>query len=196
MPYYTQYRNISILEYQLLLLGQDYMIKNILLRVGFSHFMGVLVFNTTVEPQQTNTAKKPPRCLSNQVKLGKAAQADVTEWHRAAAAGYSLALKELWSKIKQEMESIAVEHHKSIRKVSNDVHMGSTVSLGKHSKISPWNVYIWKEHVLEKENQTDTGSDPHYEHESDSNTILRHHGSTSLTGSCQELVRKISEANC
>ncbi|KAF8331608.1 hypothetical protein F5887DRAFT_1081199 [Amanita rubescens] len=117
-----------------------------------------LVFQTDIQPTQednpqTASAKRLPR-----PPLGKSAQNEVNERRRVAAANYNHTVDELWSKIRQESERIAVEHHKSLQKVSTDIHMRPTVSLGKHCKISSWNAFIWKKRELEKENQTSNGA--------------------------------------
>src|SRR6266550_122084 len=109
-----------------------------------------LVFQTSIQPMQQNTQtrtyKRP--ALSAEVR------ASATKERQAAAKAYSNAIDGLWSKMREEAESIAIEHKKSFRKVSSNIHMIPTVSLGKHSKISPWNAFLWDERRAEKENGT------------------------------------------
>lgn len=113
-----------------------------------------LVFHTAIQPTVPQKASGRPR----PPQLGKNAQAAATERRRLAKENYSSALDGLWSKVQHDVETLAVEHHKSIRKVSSDLHMGSTVSLGKHSRISTWNAYTWKTRKLDKENNLRTGN--------------------------------------
>src|SRR6266576_6526962 len=116
-----------------------------------------LVFQTDIQPTHEDTPQTP-QTTSKHPPLGKSAQREVTERRRVAAAKYNHTVEELWSTIRQESEKIAVEHHKSLRRVSTDIHMKPTISLGKHSKISAWNAFLWKKRKLEKENQMANGN--------------------------------------
>jgi hypothetical protein len=122
---------------------------------GTRHYlMRGLVFHTAIQPtapQKTSSRPRPP-------KLGKIAQAAVIERRQVAKKNYSGALDGLWSRVQREVETLAVEHHQSVQRVSNDLHMGGTVSLGKHSKISAWNAYVWKMRKLDKENTENSGN--------------------------------------
>jgi hypothetical protein len=64
---------------------------------------------------------------------------------------YRSALKDTWEKINDLTENLAVAHHKSIRQIQLELHMGWQVGFTDCKKTSAWNAFCWKK-SQEKEN--------------------------------------------
>lgn len=107
-----------------------------------------LVFQTSIQPTQQN----PQQRTCKRAALTAEEQASASKERQAAAKAYSDALDGLWSKMREGAENVAIKHRKSFRKVSSDIHMIPTISLGKHSKVSPWNTFLWSRRQADKEN--------------------------------------------
>jgi hypothetical protein len=75
----------------------------------------------------------------------------ITAHQRLASQSYKSALKDTWEKIDKLTKNLAVAHHKSIRQVQLELHMGRQVGLAGHKKTSAWNTFCWKK-SQEKEN--------------------------------------------
>jgi hypothetical protein len=78
------------------------------------------------------------------IRLSKDARAAVTGRQREAARRYKKDLDTAWAQIDDATQNIATTHNKSVRHVQGQFHMGRILSHGKHSKISPWNAFMWK----------------------------------------------------
>jgi hypothetical protein len=110
-------------------------------------------FQTQIQPTQKNNKKR----TGVRPRLSKEAQDALTACRRAAAASYQEALGDVWAKLDQDTKELAGKFHKSINKVSNDLHMGRQVSLKRHSKRSAWNAFCWKKSLENKENANTNG---------------------------------------
>ncbi|KAF8324835.1 hypothetical protein F5887DRAFT_838566, partial [Amanita rubescens] len=84
-------------------------------------------------------------------KLTKEFQTGLNERRRAAYLSYKNSIQSLLSGLEKDIERVAIENSKSIRKVSQDVQMARQVLL-RHSKLSAWNAFTWKKTQNEKEN--------------------------------------------
>lgn len=82
-------------------------------------------YQTKIQPTQKNCKKQ----TSTWLRLSKDTQAALMARHHAAAAGYATALQGVWAKLNEETRELATTYHKSINKVSNDLHMGKQLSL-------------------------------------------------------------------
>jgi hypothetical protein len=112
-------------------------------------------FESQIQPTQKNRKKR----TSTRPQLNKEAQDALTAHHRAAAAGYQEVLDGVWAKLDGDAKNVASQFHKSINKVSNDLHMGRQVSLNRHSKLSAWNAFCWKKSQENKENANANGNE-------------------------------------
>ncbi|KAG1871317.1 hypothetical protein DFJ58DRAFT_644462, partial [Suillus subalutaceus] len=80
------------------------------------------------------------------VHLSKEARALLTTQRRQKSQGFRTALHEAWLHLDESMKTIASSHHKSIRRVQNDLYVGHTALRFKRTKSSPWNAFCWKKH--------------------------------------------------
>lgn len=88
---------------------------------------------------------------SSRPRLSEEARAAVNARRRNAAEHYQKDLAEAWAKIDETTADLAAVHHKSLRRVQSELHMGHLLSRTKHTKTSAWNAFCWKKNQ-EKEN--------------------------------------------
>ena len=107
-------------------------------------------YETSVGPtKRTQVGKRTiPR-----VRLSKEARAALTARQREAAARYKNDVEDVWTKIDEATEDLAVNHHKSLRHVQSELHMGRLMARTKRQKTSAWNAFCWKKRQ-EKENDS------------------------------------------
>ena len=84
-------------------------------------------------------------------KVTKDVRAAIAARRRLASQSYKSALRDTWVKIDELTENLAVAHHKSLRQVQLELHMGHQVSHTEHKKTNVWNAFCWKK-SQEKEN--------------------------------------------
>lgn len=77
-------------------------------------------------------------------KLSKEAHEALRERRRASAEKFDTALRAAWSTIDGITDNLATSHHKSIRRVQSELHMGSLLTRKRHSKTNAWNAFLWK----------------------------------------------------
>ena len=92
-------------------------------------------------------------------QLSKEAHAAVNARRRQAAQNYQNDLGEAWKKIDEVVETLAATHHKSVRRVQSDIHMGSMITKRVHKKSNAWNAFCWKK-SQNKENGNSLYSGP------------------------------------
>jgi hypothetical protein len=95
----------------------------------------------------TQTVKKKTK----RPQLSKEARAAVNARRRQASQNYRNDLEEAWKKIDEVTENLAATHHKSIRRVQSELHMGSIMAKREHKKTNAWNAFCWKK-SQDKEN--------------------------------------------
>jgi hypothetical protein len=84
-------------------------------------------------------------------KVTKDVRAAIAARRRLASQSYKSALRETWVKIDELTENLAVAHHKSLRQVQLELHMGRQVGHTERKKTNVWNAFCWKK-SQEKEN--------------------------------------------
>ncbi|KAG1787786.1 uncharacterized protein HD556DRAFT_1246258 [Suillus plorans] len=57
---------------------------------------------------------------------------------------FKVALDNAWDQIDDATKTIASAHHKSVRRVQNDLYIGHGILRSRHSKLNVWNVFCWK----------------------------------------------------
>jgi hypothetical protein len=77
-------------------------------------------------------------------KLTKEARIAVNARRRVAAHNYKNDLEEAWSKIDEVTEDLALTHHKSVRRVQSELHMGRQLASRECKKTNGWNAFCWK----------------------------------------------------
>ena len=97
-----------------------------------------------------NIAKHGPR-----VQLSKDARIAVKAHRQAAARLYRTDLEDAWTKMRGITEDLAVNHHKSIRRVQTELNMSCGIARFKHKKTNAWNAFCWKKRQ-DKENNSDS----------------------------------------
>jgi|SRR5580693_8678026 hypothetical protein len=85
------------------------------------------------------------------VRLSKEARAALTARQREAATRYKKDVEDVWTKIDEATEDLAVNHHKSLRRVQSELHMGRLITRTKRQKTNLWNAFCWKKRQ-DKEN--------------------------------------------
>lgn len=86
------------------------------------------------------------------VTLSKEARAALTAQRRDKSRQFKTDLHSAWSEIDETMKSIASSHHKSFRRVQNELCMGRGMLRYQRSKLNAWNAFCWKKRTQEKEN--------------------------------------------
>ena len=122
---------------------------------AYYHVLAYLC-SCTMKTRFYNTSTKAGRTTQgarkfHRPKLTKDVRAAITARRRLASQSYRSALKDTWEKIDELTENLAVAHHKSIRQVQLELHMGRQVGSTGRKKTSAWNAFCWKK-SQEKEN--------------------------------------------
>ncbi|KAG1791817.1 uncharacterized protein HD556DRAFT_1432770 [Suillus plorans] len=86
------------------------------------------------------------------VTLSKEARAALTAQRRNKSRQFKTALHNAWSELDDTVKAIASSHHKSFRRVQNDLCMGRGMLRYQRSKLSAWNAFCWKKRHEEKDN--------------------------------------------
>ncbi|KAG1845222.1 hypothetical protein C8R48DRAFT_554198, partial [Suillus tomentosus] len=71
---------------------------------------------------------------------------------RAKSLRFKNALDDAWKQLDDTTKNIATSHHKSIRRVQNDLYIGRGLIRSKRSKLNLWNAFCWKKNK-DKENR-------------------------------------------
>ncbi|KAG2752759.1 hypothetical protein P692DRAFT_201706736 [Suillus brevipes Sb2] len=91
-----------------------------------------------------------PHCAK--VSLSKEARTALTAQRCDKSFRFKTDLHSAWSEIDETMKSIASSHHKSFRRVQNELCMGHGMLHYQRSKLNAWNAFCWKKRTQEKEN--------------------------------------------
>ena len=59
-------------------------------------------------------------------------------------------LDHAWKSLEDVTKTIASKHHKSVKRVQNELHLGHTKFRSRHNKINPWNAYFWKQRSIDR----------------------------------------------
>ncbi|KAG1792380.1 hypothetical protein EV424DRAFT_1280151, partial [Suillus variegatus] len=92
------------------------------------------------------------------VTLSKEARAALTARRRENAHQFRSALGDAWNGLDETVKEIASSHHKSFRRVQNDLCLGQGMMRFKRSKLNAWNTFCWKKRQDNQENGA-TGKD-------------------------------------
>ncbi|KAG1770314.1 hypothetical protein EV702DRAFT_1181649 [Suillus placidus] len=92
------------------------------------------------------------------VHLSKEARALLTTQRRQKSRVFRAALDDAWFRIDESVKTIASSHHKSIRRVQNDLYMGHAALRYKRTKSSPWNTFCWKKHQQARDENSQESS--------------------------------------
>jgi hypothetical protein len=87
------------------------------------------------------------------IRLAKEARAAIIARQRAASKRYHEDLRTVWGKMDDEVATIATAHHKSVRRVQRELHMGRSIAHTKQRKTSAWSAFCWKKQQSLKANQ-------------------------------------------
>jgi len=63
---------------------------------------------------------------------------------RAKSRRFKVALDSAWNQIDEATKTIASAHHKSIRRVQNELYIGRGTLRSRRSKPNVWNAFCWK----------------------------------------------------
>lgn len=90
------------------------------------------------------------------VVLSKEARAALTARRHENSRRFKLALDDAWNGLDKTVKTIASSHHKSFRRVQNDLCLSRGMMRFKRSKLNTWNAFCWKKakHKGDKENGT------------------------------------------
>jgi hypothetical protein len=86
------------------------------------------------------------------VVLSKEARAALTANRRDKSHCFKIALDGAWNVLDETMKTIASSHHKSFRRVQNELCMGRGHMRYQQSKLNIWNAFCWKKRRENKEN--------------------------------------------
>ncbi|KAG2151061.1 uncharacterized protein EDB93DRAFT_1083771 [Suillus bovinus] len=142
------------------------------------------------------------------VTLSKEARAAITAQHHNKSHQFRVALHNAWDELNETMKTIASSHHKSFRRVQNDLCMGCGMLHYQHSKLSAWNTFCWKKRHEDKENGAtgkavlqdlirDENHDEYHNLTDDEKAQLlqeyREHKETKTTGICISTKSKVND---
>jgi hypothetical protein len=105
-----------------------------------------------------NAPSKPvrPQGISRnraRTQLSTEARGEVNTRRREAQQQYRKAIDEAWAKIDEFTQGIAANHHKSLRRVQGELHMGRTLARIKRKKSNAWNAFLWKKNCILKDTE-------------------------------------------
>ncbi|KAG2100408.1 uncharacterized protein F5147DRAFT_747135 [Suillus discolor] len=109
--------------------------------------------NTTTSRCSQGLSRCRPKVI-----LSKEARALLTSQRRQKSKGFKTALNDAWLHIDETVKTIASSHHKSIRRVANDLYMGRGGLRFKRSKSNAWNAFCWKKNQEAKDENAQTSS--------------------------------------
>ncbi|KAG2143101.1 hypothetical protein DEU56DRAFT_870617 [Suillus clintonianus] len=95
---------------------------------------------------------QPPTRQRAKVVLSKEARAALRLDRRAKSLRFKDSLDDAWKQLDDATKTIATTHHKSIRRVQNDLYVGRGLLRSKRSKPNLWNVFCWKKNQ-DRENE-------------------------------------------
>ncbi|KAG1843422.1 hypothetical protein C8R48DRAFT_618900, partial [Suillus tomentosus] len=76
--------------------------------------------------------------------LSKEARSMLNANRRTKSHQFKVALDDTWNQIDDAMKTIASAHHKSVRRVQNDLYIGHGTLRSRRSKLNAWNAFCWK----------------------------------------------------
>jgi len=65
-------------------------------------------------------------------------------------------LDNAWRSLEKVTKTLASKHHKSVRRVENDLYLGHAKFRSRRNKINAWNAFCWKQR---RNDRTANGSD-------------------------------------
>jgi len=92
----------------------------------------------------TQRRTQPPTRPRTKVILSAEARAVLKLNQRKKANKFRTDLNNASQKLDQMTKTIAAKHHKSIRRVENDLYIGHTKLRSRRHKINAWNAFCWK----------------------------------------------------
>jgi hypothetical protein len=78
------------------------------------------------------------------VVLSKEARSMLNANRRTKSHQFKVALDDAWNQIDDATKTIASAHHKSVRRVQNDLYIGHGTLRSRRSKLNAWNAFCWK----------------------------------------------------
>ncbi|KAG1775790.1 hypothetical protein EV702DRAFT_937025, partial [Suillus placidus] len=78
------------------------------------------------------------------VTMSKEARATLTAGRCAKSRQFKVALDEAWNQLGDVTKTIASAHHKSIRRVQNELYIGHGILHSRCTKPNMWNTFCWK----------------------------------------------------
>ena len=104
--------------------------------------------------QSRHKRVQAPPHRRTRVILSKEARAALTAQRRESSHRFKSALDDAWNGLDETIKTVASSHHKSFRRVQNDLCLGRGMMRFKRSKLNAWNAFCWKKHQDDKENGT------------------------------------------
>jgi len=92
----------------------------------------------------TQRRTQPPTHPHTKVILSAEARAVLKLNQREKANKFRTDLNNASQKLDQTTKTIAAKHHKSIRRIENDLYIGHTKLRSWQYKINAWNMFCWK----------------------------------------------------
>ncbi|KAG1836618.1 hypothetical protein F4604DRAFT_1943019 [Suillus subluteus] len=119
-----------------------------------------VILKCEVMPNNKTTSRRSQGLSQCRPKviLSKEARALLTSQRRQKSKGFKTALNDAWLHIDETVKTIALSHHKSIRRVANDLYMGHGGLRFKRSKSNTWNAFCWKKNQEAKDDNAQTSS--------------------------------------
>ncbi|KAI5994435.1 hypothetical protein EDD15DRAFT_2165994 [Pisolithus albus] len=103
-----------------------------------------MVIQTFYSSKSTGRRVQPKARPRIKVVLSANARAALKLNQHDKAERFKRDLDDAWQSLDKVTKTLASKHHKSIRRVENDLHLGHMKFRSRHSKISAWNAFCWK----------------------------------------------------
>jgi hypothetical protein len=116
-----------------------------------------------VAPAKASKHTQAVKKKAKRPQLSQEASAAIRARRHQASQNYKKGLGEAWSSIDRVVEELAITHHKSIRRVQSELHMGCQMSSQARKKTNAWNAFCWKK-SQDKENGEVYTSDSIFRH--------------------------------
>ncbi|KAG1828057.1 hypothetical protein DFJ58DRAFT_737991 [Suillus subalutaceus] len=118
-----------------------------------------MVIQSFYTKSRSRHVQAPPRTRPK-VTLSKEARTALKLQRNKKSRQFKDTLDVAWSQINDATRTIATSHHKSIRRVENELYMGHGLLRSKLSKVNTWNAFCWKKSQdAKKENSSRHGKD-------------------------------------
>ncbi|KAF8131401.1 hypothetical protein EV363DRAFT_1449797 [Boletus edulis] len=93
---------------------------------------------------KSNRPTQPPGLPRPKVTLSLEARRILLHGRRERSERFDKDLTDVWQKVNDATLNLASQHHKSVRRVRNELYLGYAKFCSKHEKPNAWNAFCWE----------------------------------------------------